>query len=222
MINSFFKILGENETGKISAKYLPQGKAWGAKNVITSNLFKYLNSIGSESNYYRSYLNDISTQFDINITTNFLEEWETLLGIPDDCFSIDVDITTRRNQCLAKIKARGVQTSQDLVDIIQILGYESTITTRYAVDPTDPNPNISSYELLITFLDTETSTIFPVTFPWFFGQSGYLLNVECFIKKIIPATCTVSFGRSSITANTITMQNGDTFTIQDGNTLITN
>ena len=221
MINDLFKLLDENDGGKIFGKYLPQGKAWVAKNNLNSNLFKLINGITKEDNKFRDYLNTIAREFDVNITNNFLEEWETQLGIPDHCFNTDTSIDIRRRQCVAKIKARGVQTAKDIQEIISILGYSATVTTRYAIDP-NVNPNVGSYELLITFLDTTISTIFPVTFPWFFGENGYLLNIECFIKTLIPSTCTITFGRTNAPIFKILMQNNDNFILQNGDQLITN
>lgn len=221
MIDKIFNILGSNDGGKIFAKYLPRGIAWNNKNNVNSNLFKLLNSLTLEDNILRDVLNTIFTQFDVNETIDFIEEWEKQLGIPDDCFDTNVSIEQRRNQCVAKIKARGVQTANDLIDIIGILGYSATLTTRFDIDPS-VDPSIGSYELIITFLDTTISTIFPVTYPWFFGENGYLLNIECFIKKLIPSTCTVSFGRTNAPLFQLTMQNDDIFLLQDNDMLITN
>ena len=221
MINKPFKILKENEGGQIFAKYLPEGKAWTSKNNTNSNLFKIINSLSLEDNRFRYYLNSIFYQFDINITNDFLEEWEKQLGIPDDCFNTTVSIDRRRRQCLAKIYARGVQTPKELQDIIGLLGYSATITTKFAQDPLS-DPNVSSYELLITFLDTSVSTIFPVTFPWYFGENGYLLTVECFILKLIPSNCDVSFGRTNLPIFKILMQNNDNFILQNNDILTTN
>ena len=221
MINKFFNLLDKNDGGHIFAKYLPQGKGWNATNIINSNLFKLINSLTIEDNKFRDYLNQISTQFDITVTEKFIEEWEKQLGIPDQCFNTDVSLEKRRNQCIAKIKARGVQTVSDLEEIINILGYSATITTRFAQDP-QSDPNISTYELFITFLDTSISTIFPITFPWFFGESGYLLNIECFILKLIPSTCTVNFNRTNGPIFKIKMQNNDHFILQNNDNFTTN
>ena len=151
MINNFFNLLDEKDGGQIFAKYLPQGKAWSAKNIINSNFFKLIDSLTKEDNKLRDCLNQVVTQFDITITDEFLGEWEKQLGIPDGCFTTDVSIERRRNQCLAKIKARGVQTTKDLQEIISILGYSATISTRFAQDP-QADPNIASYELLLSLI----------------------------------------------------------------------
>ena len=197
---SLFEPLNAEQTAQLFAQYFPQGKAWNAKNIPSKNLYKLLKGCASEDVNFRNKLNEQLDQYSIFTTTEYLEEYETMLGIPDDCFTNQEDVPTRRNQIIAKMLAYGTQTAQNIIDLVAILGFEITITNGFgdAFPVTFPwafmgSSVEGSNTIIVTFLNIPAQNTFPVPFPWAFGGFSYINRVECFIIKLIPSTDNVIF-----------------------------
>lgn len=188
----------EKETD-ILANYLPSGRAFGAKNVggtVTRDLLK-----GLAGEMVRS--TDLIKQFQDEIlpdlTVRFLNEWESALGIPDDCFLGNGTDDERRRDILVKLVSLGVQTKTDMVTLANLLGVTVTITAGsvHGVFPFVlpliffPTPKDARFTIVVDF-DVPIGARFPYTFPLPFSTPG-LAVVECLFRKVKPANVDLLF-----------------------------
>ena len=157
---------------------LPPGKAWPKDE--DSDLYKLLQGFSDSS---AQLCEDVATFIDDvypDTTTAFLEDWERIVGIPDECAGGEVagTIEQRRLDVLAKLRARGVVSVQDFKDLAETLGLDSTnITVQGAVPFTtcstacDPlNEADCVYVVVFTIPGSPNDTRF-----------------ECMVRKLIQA-----------------------------------
>lgn len=226
---NIYNNLSTDQLARITAKYMQSGKAYLAKNIPSKKLYKLIKGLSNEIGNVRNKLNEQINQYDIYQTSEFIEEFETMLGIPDECFSNQETLEIRQNQIVAKMIADGIENRQDLIDVIAILGYVITITNAHEVSTfpvTFPwrffgNESQSSKTLVITFPDNEAPNLFPAKFPWVFGGESYLVRVECFIRTLISSTNVVVFEYQE-NFSSYEFQNGDTYIFQDGSEYLFN
>ncbi len=87
-----FSTRGKEDYANLIAQYLPNDKLFRAKNIPDSNLRKLITGVGESfadaNNYIKEFTDDISPQ----VTEKFIAEWESAVGIPDDCFSLNENV----------------------------------------------------------------------------------------------------------------------------------
>lgn len=107
------------------AAYLPTGDVFTSALIPNSNLNLLLEGLSQELLRAENFLFLYNSQFIPSETTVFIEEWESALGIPDDCFLINESDTNeqRRLNILVKLASLGVQTSADFENLAAILGF---------------------------------------------------------------------------------------------------
>lgn len=181
------------------ADYMPGGRLFAAKTVQDSNFRKLLRGMSGELFRVNGLLRDFSDQILPDQTEKFISEWESAVGIPDDCLKGTGAIEERRRDVLVKLAASGIQTEQDFIDLAALYGV--TITIRPGVETiTFPLtfPVIffdtlqdARFTIIIEFTVPDTSR-FPLTFPIVFG-SGEIAVLECLFNKLKPANCNVIF-----------------------------
>ena len=189
------------------ASYLPTGRAWGAKNIQGTITRGLLAGLAGELIRNEQLLEDFKNEILPDETTEFLDEWESALGIPDDCFTGTGSVVERRNDVLAKLASLGIQTAEDFrLLALQIYGLVITITSP---DPGETFPwtfphtfGLSDREARFTIRvnydeDTELKT-FPYTFPIEFQERGNSI-LNCLFRKLKPANVDL-FTTSSIVA----------------------
>ena len=198
---SFLPAKTSNQLAAISAKYLPDGKAWVNKFVETSNLFKLLKGTSIEFGRLEQLLDTYINSFDIRNSTELLEQWEGALGLPNDWLPLSNSIEDRQRAVIAMLAADGTQTAQDIVDVIAILGFDVTITTGYAasVFPVDfpwvfaGDETDAKFTIVVNFEPGITdSNPFPIPFPYPFGGSK-VNKMRSFIEYLAPANVQVIF-----------------------------
>lgn len=104
------------------------GKLSEARNINGSNLRKLFIGLAKEFQRIESTIATIAEEYDIQQTTLLIEEWESAIGIPDDCFPIANTIEERRNNVLAKLRAAGTVTENDFISLAALIGFTVTIT----------------------------------------------------------------------------------------------
>ena len=183
------------------AQHMPVGRVWSSSFDGSSNLGKLIRGLAVE--YYRLELliETGATQADIDKTDPLLEEWEQSVGLPDSCFAINLSITERRKQVLAKFsKFGGVQTSADFIRVAALFGI--------AIEQIIPGVEYGAFPLLFpaTFFDDAESAahtmfiqvkgniegdeFFPLPFPLPFTRGG-LTFLQCIFNKLAPANVNV-------------------------------
>lgn len=163
-------------------QYFPPGKLYKGIGVAGTNLRNFISGFSEELINADNKINEILFEHYIPQTERFIEEWESAVGIPDECFPIVDDIELRRKHILVKLLALGTQTTEDFQDVAKVLGYDITL------EPHTP----SQFNTLVNFIGTVASYGgWPWSWPHFWGgESSY---TECFLKKLKPAHTTMSF-----------------------------
>lgn len=169
-----------------------------AARVSTSNFRKFLDGLSAEVMTANGFLKSYQDEYDIRTTTLFIDEWESALGIPDDCFTGTSSIEDRRRDALAKLASLGVQTPEDFVDLAAIFGVSVTIKSGIDVGgfpvtfPFILGDAKTLRNTIIVEYSVVTGQLFPFTFPLTFGDPAIDL-IRCLFGKLKPATAILQF-----------------------------
>jgi hypothetical protein len=180
--------------------YLPDGRLFVAKNINNSNLRNLLVSVSGEYTRLQNKIYEVSTEYDLENTTNLINEWESALGIPDTAFTKDTDIVQRRKQIVAKFALMNLTVDADWIYLAAFFGY--TIEIRhgfnYGVFPiTFPwiffgDAKSAKFTMVIVFKGLpQPGNVFPIVFPIVFDKdTNFLINL---FKKLKPANVNIKF-----------------------------
>ncbi len=181
------------------ADYLPGGCLFASASVSNSNFRKLLRGMAGELFRSNGLLKEYSEQIIPDQTVKFIEEWESSLGIPDDCFSGTGTLTERRRDILVKLASLGVQTAQDFVDLATTFGITVTVgpgINEITFPLTFPVVMFSTLKdarfTIVVRFTVEAANRFPLVFPITFG-SGEIAILECLFTKLKPANCNIIF-----------------------------
>jgi len=185
------------------ADYMPNGRLFEAKKINNSNYRQLLRGIANELFTAEGYLISLNDEYLPDQTTLFLDEWESVLGIPDDCFPISTNNDDRRRNILVKLAALGVHTVNDFENLGDIFGIDVNIYTGSEVSSFPISfpliffntPSDSRFTIIIDF-PLPTSGFFIYNFPIVFGESSQFI-LKCLFRKVAPANCQVNF-RSAV------------------------
>lgn len=179
------------------ADYFPNGRLFISKRANDSNFRKLLRGIA----YTLFDANGLLIEYDIlpDETEKFLSEWESALGIPDDCFSGTGTNNERRRDILVKLASLGIQTAQDFVDLAALFGLTVVVKggiTENSFPLTFPfiffdTDKEARFTIVIEFF-VQGSSVFPFTFPFVFGSNEQAI-LECLFQKLKPANCNLIF-----------------------------
>ena len=161
---------------------MPNGWAWLAKRITSSNTYKFLKGISPDVLFMYTVVQKFKDESSIVTCIDTIDRWEKDYGIPDDCFFVASDLETRRNNVILKKAGLGTQTRADFQALALKLGFACVVwtdgTNKFTIYfdlPTTLNPNL-----------------FPLQFPYPFG-SNYGNIIECVFAKLIPANCNAIF-----------------------------
>lgn len=187
-----FKQHTKEEQATSLAQFMPNGRVFGNKHDSNSTLFKFIMGLACELFRVEEQMNLIAFEHDINTTTQFIDEWESAVGIPDACLSGTGTLEERRSAILVKMAKMNVTTLQDFVDLADEFGLSVTITpgAEAGLFPmTFPfilfdSPKQARFTMVVDF--PTVLDIFPYTFPFTFGD-GSIAVVKCLFNRIKPA-----------------------------------
>jgi uncharacterized protein YmfQ (DUF2313 family) len=200
MSNDFGKNITKEEQTQSLADYLPNGFLFAGKNISSKKLRKLLFGLAQELYREQQKVVEVEEQYFLPQTTELIEEWESAYGIPSECFTNVVSLSQRINQVLAKIRANGVQTEKDFIDLAKFMGFDITIThgTDEAIFPLPfpwaftPSGKTARFTFFINFDKSELKHTFPLEFPFLFTP-GATSVIECFFLKLKPANVQLLF-----------------------------
>lgn len=186
----------EDYTDSLAA-YMPGGALFASKSIGDSNFRKLLRGMAGEL----FAANGLLREYDVlpDQTEKFIAEWESALGIPDDCYSGTGSIEDRRRDVLVKLASSGIQTDQDFIDLADLFGVVVSIRSA-SVNGIFPmtfpiiffdSPTAARFTIIVTFT-LQADNKFPLTFPFVFG-SGEMAILECVFRKLKPANCEIIF-----------------------------
>lgn len=177
------------------AAYMPGGELFASKSVQDSNFRKLLRGMAGELFRSNGLLREYSSEVLPDQTSKFLDEWESALGIPDECFSGTGSNEERRRDILVKLASLGVQTAQDFVDLAAIFGVTVEIVpgSDSGVFPlifpvlVFGSAEEARFTIIVNITVTPESA-FPYTFPIPFGTSEIGI-IRCIFEHLKPANC---------------------------------
>lgn len=179
---------------QLLADYFPNDRMWTAKNIPESTLFKFIYGLGNEIMMVEDLMNEISCEYDINNTTQLIDEWERALGLPDSCLRIPTTIQERRDRVILKLALMNVATEQDFIDLAARLGF--TITIRSGAEnsifpacfPMNfcSSPKDARFTMVIHIVTPPPTTTFPMCFPYCWTECAQAV-LMCLFAKLKPA-----------------------------------
>lgn len=196
-----FKPHSLSDNVKSVADLLPNGPVFQAKNIEDSNLRTFLKGVSEELCRAEEYINLIAQQYDIEKTEDFIKEFESSFGIPDDCFTVDgKTLEERRKQIIAKIRMNGITTRQQFIDLAAYLGFDVEIRggAYYDVFPLkfpihfSESAKKSRFTMIVIFKDIMPKDVFPLPFPINFS-SGSSNVIRCIFDKLRPANVRIIY-----------------------------
>lgn len=169
-------------------KQLPYGVAWANKFYKSSSLYSsFVKSVAYSIRDLDNRIKALLTSINLYKSTDYLSEWEKLLGLPKEDFDIADSIEQRKLNVLALIRASKAYTLQDWKDIALIMDTEidviSYLDSYYRSFPFTfnimfPIENASEkpYYYYVIFKNTTTSgseLSLPYTLPVTLSTSKY-------------------------------------------------
>lgn len=105
---------------------LPRGKAWG--DDPNSFMGKLLLAIAEELARIHTRGKNLVEELDPRTTDELLTDFERVLGLPEDCITLEQTEEQRRDAVVAKMIAQGGQSPQYFIDLAAAMGFTITIT----------------------------------------------------------------------------------------------
>lgn len=181
------------------ASHMPNGSFWSEAFNVDDDFGKLLLGIAVEFLRFQSIEENLLDEMDINKTVDLLREWETSVGIPDECFGITESNENRQKQVLQKFsKFGGVQKAEDFVRVAAV--FDIVIEVKTGSGPgsfplTFPLTFFSSTKAMkhTIFIIRDTVLFgsgFPIVFPYTFIQ-GSEAFLQCLFNKLAPANVKV-------------------------------
>lgn len=181
------------------ADYLPGGLLFASKSVQDSNFRKLLRGMAGELFRSNGLLKTYNDEILPDKTVKFIDEWESALGIPDDCFKMTGTIDERRRDVLTKLASLGIQTKQDFVTLANEFGVDVVVSSGsvHGIFPMQfpfiffNTAKQARFTIIVTF-NVAAASRFPYVFPFIFGGSQIPI-LECLFSKLKPANCNIIF-----------------------------
>jgi uncharacterized protein YmfQ (DUF2313 family) len=195
---SLFQEHTQEEMANSIADYLPNGPLFLSKKLSGTKLRSLLIGLAQQIMIAENKLELTWQELDPSTTTLLIEEWESAVGIPDECFDQFGTLADRRRNVLVKLNS-SIQTEQDFIDLAALFGFTIQISIGSEVSTfpmTFPFPLFSSekeirFTLIIDF-NVPSSSSFPFTFPFVFEDGG-VAEVKCLFEKLKPANVNIIY-----------------------------
>lgn len=100
---------------------LPEGLAWPKESGTQT--YKAAEALAQELQRIDSRVADLLAESDPRTTLELLEDWERVVGIPDECSGVGSTIQARRNEVLARLTGGGSLSRQFYIDFAESLGF---------------------------------------------------------------------------------------------------
>lgn len=181
------------------ANYLPSGRVFAAKKIPGTVTRRLLEGLAGELDRGTDLIAEFKREVLPDLTTLFLDEWESAVGIPDDCFSGAGSDAERRRDVQVKLASLGLQTAEDFVMLAALLGLDVTVEggSVHGTFPMEfpiiffPSEKAARFTIVVNFAGEEGAS-FPYTFPIPFSTPELIL-LECLFRELKPANCDLLF-----------------------------
>lgn len=171
---------------------LPSGRAW---NKYSDSIFNnFLMGLAEEMLRADQSFEKLITESDPRTATDMLQEWENLVGIPDECQDVSSSIGQRRLDITRKYTARGGQNADYFKKLAADFGYDVTISEYQLFRAGKGRAGDAIYDESWTFYwQVFSSDVTPVFFEAGGSSAGDPLRLfrndilECVIRRAAPA-----------------------------------
>lgn len=121
-MSDLFKTPTQQGTAQQLADSIPQGRAWGSKNVEESNTRKLVNSLGVAYNRTQQQIELLSDEFNILQTVELLTDWEESVGLlSDECLGDPGTLEQRREAVVQRFKKDPIVKLSEFQDFLDKL-----------------------------------------------------------------------------------------------------
>jgi len=200
MTDKLFGPHTEEEQGQSLANYLPNGRIFAAKNQEGTTLKNLIFGLGIELFRAEGKQNEIICEHFPEDTELLLAEWESALGIPDDCIPIAETAAERRENIITKLTALGVATKEGFEALALELGFSVRVDGggRWGIFPMEfpamlfNNPSDARFTMVVDFLVPLDLNVFDFTFPVVFGDNVNNVII-CLFERLRPANADLVF-----------------------------
>jgi uncharacterized protein YmfQ (DUF2313 family) len=111
-------------------KLFPPGPAW--THTPGSKLYNLAEALAEELFRVENRGMELIAESDPRTTTELLEDWERVLGLPGDCVGLAETLAARRAAVVSKLISRTAQTKAYYISLASTLGY--TITENEIIE----------------------------------------------------------------------------------------
>jgi uncharacterized protein YmfQ (DUF2313 family) len=197
-MSTYFPTLSVDDQADTLARLLPDGPLFDAKWRTETTMRKLLFGLAGEFARLDGTMDTILDEYDPRTTTQFLQEWEQAVSIPDHCFDGAGSLALRRLCVEAKLAHMNVQTEQDFIDLALLFGFNVTIDggKSCGVFPLAfpicffENIKAAKHTMIVHFEGADN--VFPMPFPIQFA-SGIMNIVVCMFNRLRPANVHVRY-----------------------------
>ncbi|MCK5603934.1 DUF2313 domain-containing protein [Candidatus Pacearchaeota archaeon] len=184
----------------LTGKNLPEGDAWNAKADVDSNMYKLLSALSEMIRALEDRIQRLANQWDVRVTTDLIVEWETAVGIPDECRDRAGDIETRRQDVLDKLRKIPIITVADYQALAESITGEPAANWNIRPGSQDfPDDPVYRFVLLVGSPNvTSGKFVYP------FGNNAQL-SVTSLTSVGTTATATVSSTADMVDGSNVEM-----------------
>lgn len=188
----------DDQQQRITANYMPHGTGMDAKNRVGKTMFKQLRALSKTFNRVETAINDFLNGIVITKSSNFVDEWEKTLGVPDESFFTQESDEERRRYCVLKLSAENMATKEELEWLLGTYGISCTVYPGLYFYY-NYNPDVGTFSSIkearftivfgVDLLASEPAVYegsFPWTFPHYFSRNRVKIAQD-FMREIIPA-----------------------------------
>ena len=176
------------------ADHMPQGRAFGKKCEDGSVMSGLIKGIASDFMIVQEEIFELASQFDINLSVDLLPDWETSVGIPDDCIFQFTTLEKRRDRVVQRLRKVPLVTLDELQSFVDSFFPDDNIILK-------PGSEVFTfeYDFEFTFLgDVNEKFIiiaeipvtgdgFEYTLEFEFSGGPDTSMLECLLRKVLPA-----------------------------------
>lgn len=195
-MSDLFKTPTQEGTAQQLADSIPQGRAWGAKNIDESNTRKLINSLGVAYSRVQQQIELLSNEFDILQSLELLPDWEESVSLPSECLGESETIQQRREAVIQRLRKEPTVTlsqMQAFLDslfpgfgLVLIPGYEF-YSFEYGFEVPFLGAIDEKFVLVVTVPTPPVGTEYEYEFELEFSGGPATQQIECLLRKIVPA-----------------------------------
>jgi len=159
-------------------------------------LRKYLRGKAPEFKRINDLFITFLDELDPRSTTEFIEEWESAIKIPDSCIPLASTIEERRENVVLKLTSLSIQTEDDFRSLAEVLGFTITFQSDqflpydlpHSFEIAQPINVFLPVDLPFSFIgDTSSKFVFVITGN--FGIDDAKAEIfNCLVKSLAPST----------------------------------